>query len=196
MQVNNYWRWYDLATLAVFADIYSFTRDQEREADKLGFEMMVQAGYDPAEAAKIWQLLMKERDASDEPERLILLSTHPSTEERSTTLAEDAAAIPNRPRFTGRDEFLSVTSPFRGRWLRDELRWRDYPRLEVLLGQKLAEGANPGLVRFYRGTLHRRRGEDQDKEKAAAECEAALVAADAPPQTYRSLALPTGPCSA
>jgi predicted Zn-dependent protease len=179
----------DLATLGVLANIYSFTRDQEREADTLGFELMVRAGYAPDEAAKIWQLLMAERDASEEPERMILFSTHPSTAERSTTLAEEAAKIPNPPQFTGRDGFLSVTAQFRGRWLRDELRWRDYPRLEVLLDQKLAEGTNPGVVRFYRGELYRRRGEDGDEEKAAAEYEAALETQDTPLETYRSLGL-------
>ena len=41
-----------LIGLIVQGSIFAFTRDQEREADRLGLEMMVKAGYDPSEAPR------------------------------------------------------------------------------------------------------------------------------------------------
>lgn len=44
----------------------AFSRENEREADDIGLELVVKAGYDPREAPKIWEALMMERDAAKE----------------------------------------------------------------------------------------------------------------------------------
>ena len=47
------------------ASISAFGRDQEREADAIGFEMFRKAGYDSTQAARIWELLIAEAEAGD-----------------------------------------------------------------------------------------------------------------------------------
>lgn len=179
-----------LAGFAAYDSIMSFSRDMEREADTRGLTMMRETGYDPREAAKTWQQLIEEREASDEPEKKsAFFSTHPAAKERSETLAKLAAETDNTGTAVGRERHAAIIAPFRGDWLLDELRQRDYARFEVLLNQLTEAGAEDGELLFYRGEMHRLRGEDDDGEKAIAAYEAAAESGDAPAETYRSLGL-------
>ena len=56
-----------------------------------GFRMAVAAGYDPHEAAKVWEELEEEEDALDESATSLFLSTHPSPGERLDTLRQMAS---------------------------------------------------------------------------------------------------------
>ena len=49
-----------VALIGTLGSIQSFNRDQEREADRVGFEMMDGAGYAPEEAPRIWDTLVAE----------------------------------------------------------------------------------------------------------------------------------------
>jgi Zn-dependent protease with chaperone function len=178
-----------LAGLAAYDSIMSFSRDMEREADNGGFTMMQESGYDSREAAKIWRQLVEERDASDAPKKSAFFSTHPAAEERSETLAKLAEEIDNSGTTVGLERHTAIIAPFRHDWLLDELRQRDYARFEVLLNQLTESGSEHGELLFYRGEMHRLRGEDEDGEKAIAAYTAALAHGNAPPETYRSLGL-------
>jgi Zn-dependent protease with chaperone function len=177
------------AQIATIASIYGYTRDQEREADQLGFEMMVQAGYDPREAPKVWEGLLEEKNASDEPARLIFFSTHPASEERQETLEKMAQELGDNGGLVGKDKLAAVASSYRGRWLRDELRHRDYPRLEVLFDRQIDVWGGLAMLHYYRGEIYRLRGEEEDGAKAVAAYQAALSADNPPPQTHRALGL-------
>ncbi len=177
-----------IVELGTIESVFAFSRDQEREADERGFEMMAAAGYDPREAAKVWRRLLEEKEAAEDPDRVIFFSTHPSTEERTETLARLADARGGAGE-VGREPFLAATQRFHRTWLRDELRQRDFPRMQVLLRQQEASGAAPGDVRFYEGELYRLRADEGDAVKAIGAYEAALQAGGAPAETHRSLAL-------
>ncbi len=179
----------NLARLAALGSVFAFSREQEREADRTGFEMMVEAGYDPHEAPEIWEMLIEEKEADEEPERFIFFSTHPASEERRETLAEMAAEYDSGEMKRGRERFLAVTSRFRPDWLRDELRQRDFARLQVVLDNLMEAGANPGELHFFQGEVHRLRDENEDAEKAVAAYERALATGTAPAETPRALGL-------
>jgi predicted Zn-dependent protease len=61
-----------------FGLVRPYGRNQELEADRLGLFTMAKAGYDPREAASLWQR-MDQRGGGRIPE---LLSTHPAPRER------------------------------------------------------------------------------------------------------------------
>ena len=69
-----------------------FSRSHETEADKIGINLMAIAGYDPAEASKLW-VRMKAHGAKDGKQAPPqLLSTHPSNDTRIANLRKWAPA--------------------------------------------------------------------------------------------------------
>jgi predicted Zn-dependent protease len=177
----------DLTALATLGSHSSFNRDQERQADDAGLRMIMKAGYDPRQAAKIWDLLIEEKKAAEEPDQIFFFATHPASEERRDTLAATAKAAKKGK--VGSKRLNKATARFRGEWLRDELRKRDYARTEVLIRQQRARGRNPGMLHFMQGELYRLRDGDGDEKKAVAAYKKALKGKDAPPEVYRSLGL-------
>ena len=180
-----------LANLVALGSMYKFSRDQEREADELGFELMVRAGYDPREASRILEALMKEREAAEDPDQFILFSTHPATDERIETLKEMAekAVADGGNWFVGKDRFLAATLPLRANFLRDELRQREFARSQVVLDRLFESGIGLGELNFFQGKLHRLRGQEGDKDKAIAAYQKALGFEDAPEEAHRDLGL-------
>jgi len=64
-----------------------FSRLHESEADRIGLDLMAQAGFDPHESVKLWQNMSK--DGGKQPPQF--LSTHPS---HSTRIEQLNGAIP------------------------------------------------------------------------------------------------------
>ncbi|MEZ4811385.1 MAG: M48 family metallopeptidase [Allomuricauda sp.] len=66
-----------------------FSRSHETEADRIGLQIMAIAGYNPDEAAKLWQRMKANAGGQAPPE---FLSTHPSNETRISNLTAWAPA--------------------------------------------------------------------------------------------------------
>ena len=66
-----------------------YSRTHESEADLIGLELLVQAGYRPHAAVELWQNMRAAKEGQNVPPEL--LSTHPSTETRIRDLQQ---AIP------------------------------------------------------------------------------------------------------
>jgi predicted Zn-dependent protease len=75
-----------IANIGTTAIERTYTRDEERDADKLGLYYMVKAGYDPQGAIRVWKKMSERSRSSSIP----FLATHPSSSERLKTLAEMA----------------------------------------------------------------------------------------------------------
>ena len=180
-----------LAQLAALGSILQFSRDNEREADDIGVELMVRAAYDPREAPKIWEALDKERRAAKDSEPLVFFATHPPTDERIETLKELARKTyaQDRDWTDGRQAYLAAIRPLRARLLRDELRLRDFARTQVLLERLLTAEPVSGELHFFRGELYRLRNDEGDPARALASYERALALGSAPPEANRAAGL-------
>jgi predicted Zn-dependent protease len=180
-----------LAQLVALGSILQFSRDNEREADEIGLELMARAGYDPREAAKIWEALDKERRAGKDSEPLIFFATHPPTDERIETLKELARKTytPDRDWADGRQAYMKAVRPLRATLLRDELRLRASARTQVLLERLLAAEPASGQLHFFQGELYRLRNDDGDPARALESYERALARGGAPPETNRAAGL-------
>lgn len=181
----------DLTQLAYLASLYAYSRDQEREADEVGFELIEEAGYDPREAPHIWKALLDERAVGEGDEPLIFFSSHPSTEERIDTLTDlaEKSLVGGKTTIIGADPYLTATLPIRTTLLDDEVDRRQFAQTEVLLERLMTSGKGLGTVYFFQGELYRLRGENDDLQKAIASYEGALQFEDAPPETKRALGL-------
>ena len=161
--------------LATLGSAYAFSRDAEREADEVGFELMLRAGYEPSEAPAAWQRLIAEREASGKGRPTIFFATHPPTEERVDrlrTLAGSATATPGEARI-GREDYLAQIGPLRS----------------LLLRHLAADGVRLGEVHFFRGEMYRLRGGKDDLAKAVDAYRNALEFDDAPAETHRGLGI-------
>ncbi len=158
-----------LGALGAYAGVFKFSRDQEREADQLGFGSAVAHGYDPAAGADLWARLKREEDTRRYQRRGVVFSTHPATDERMQDIREAAAAAPPGARARGRDAFRAATRPFLGRWLEAEIARRRYDSSLLVIGDLLADApeSDRGLLTFYLAEAHRRRNRDGDRAEAA-----------------------------
>ncbi|MCK9604675.1 MAG: M48 family metalloprotease [Candidatus Omnitrophica bacterium] len=71
-----------LAGYSVAASVYGYSREVEREADKVAFEFMIVSGYDPAEAKKFFDTLYELNKDEKENKAPYLYQTHPRIKER------------------------------------------------------------------------------------------------------------------
>lgn len=89
-----------------------FSRDQEREADRVGQEMSAKSGWDPAAMADFLTTLERDqRQRGQQEQRFDFLATHPSTPERVANTAEYARTLerhPPHPIVPTRDAFLAL----------------------------------------------------------------------------------------
>jgi predicted Zn-dependent protease len=181
----------DFAALAAVGSVQAFSRDHEREADGYGQALMVRAGYDPKEAAIIWQRVIREDDAA--PDKVAydpFLSTHPPSEERTDTLNKLAKTVNNSGELrTGETAHQNAIAPLRAEFLRDELAGRRYSTALELLDMLLEDNYRPAEVHYFRGELYRLRGKDKDAEKALSAYRKAMPEDDAPADLYRSYGL-------
>jgi len=159
----------DIATLIAMASLSAYGRDHEREADKLGLELMAKAGYDPREASKIWRQLIQERDADPENKnRVVFFASHPSSEERADTLAKLADEVikeQGSDGVTNQLAYQKVIAPRQMIFLRDEIQLRRYARAHKMMEMLAEVGLSKGMLNFFRGELHRIKDEEADDEE-------------------------------
>ncbi|MER3318550.1 MAG: M48 family metallopeptidase [Allomuricauda sp.] len=79
-----------------------FSRSHETEADKIGLQIMAIAGYNPDEAAKLWQRMKAKSGGQAPPE---FMSTHPSNDTRISNLTAWAPAAKQEARKFGVTSF-------------------------------------------------------------------------------------------
>jgi predicted Zn-dependent protease len=178
-----------MVQLAALASIFSFNRDQEREADDVGLKLMTEAGYKAIEAAHVWEQLIAEQAASERPrDRDIFFASHPAPEERAETLKAKAAGAQNAGD-TFEDRYRSRLKKFRTTLFEDELRLRQFAQ-SLKLFEMLGREAQPDAeLAYFTGEVYRQRNGDGDAAKALDQYERALVMGDAPPEAYRGLGL-------
>lgn len=177
-----------LGQLGVIAGMFAYSRDHEREADRIGAILMHQAGYDVAEAAKVWGNLLLETNARPSGSQdSVFFATHPGVEERRATLVELATASPGGE--AKQPAWQKGTAPFLREWLGDEVRRGQHEESIVLLTRALERGAYQSEYLFARGEVYRLRGKEGDLEASLADFKAAAQSGGEPPQTHRGLGL-------
>jgi predicted Zn-dependent protease len=71
-----------------------YSRDQEREADRVGAELLARAGWEPGGLAQALRTLeMEEKLAGGTPRRSSFFATHPALPERVETVTAQAATL-------------------------------------------------------------------------------------------------------
>lgn len=103
-----------LGSLGAGALLASYSRDNEREADALGLEYMVRAGYSPEGILGLMDML--NRESKREPSALeLMFSTHPMSKDRydaaKRAIGSRYAQAVNQPQF--RERYMDNTANLR-----------------------------------------------------------------------------------
>jgi Zn-dependent protease with chaperone function len=182
----------DVIYLGAIGSYFSFSRDQETDADRLGFQRAIAAGYAPGSPANIWRSLMDETQSSDfekkrkERARTNIFASHPLNAERVEAIDAMAQAAPAGGD-AGRERYRAAIRPHLTAWLRDDLRRKDFGETLKVIEHLAKGGEDLGVLNFYRGEAYRLRRKDGDLVLARGAYEAAAAQADAPAETWRQL---------
>jgi len=158
-------------TAAAIGSLMSYSRDEEREADTAGLQLVIKAGYDPGEAGQIWNAENDEEKADPLNDKdFAYFRTHPESDERMQTLtrAADEAKMANTAWTLGDEAYHKAMAPFRAAWFEQNLALGRYERSLCLLHRLAIEEPDSAQVRYYIGEVHRRRNGKGDAENAMA----------------------------
>jgi len=181
-----------LAYLGVMSGIFTFSREQEDQADHLGLSLAVAAGYRASAGADLWRDTMAEAAASDSEKkrrsgaRVGLFDSHPAPAARLAALERQAATLPATGE-SGRERLRAAIRPHLGAWLKQDLTRRDYGETLFILDRLARSQEDLGVILFYRGEAYRQRRGDGDLARAAQAYTAAAAYPDAPVAAWREL---------
>ncbi len=165
-----------LAGMGLLFGAVAYTRDQERDADRIGADLLARNGYAVGEASQIWNNLLEEVRARKTTDRevfgeSILFASHPPSEERSQTLAARAAQLASSGAAqgdTGREAFARIVGPYRREFAAEDLSLRRFAESEALYQRMAREDVKDFDAHFFLGEVYRARGADGDAPKALA----------------------------
>ncbi len=178
--------------LEMIGSVLRFNREMEREADFLSLGYLEAAGYDPLQAAQIWQQLRDEMDAvalarkerSQKDMDGGFFASHPGTKERMNYLRAYANKKPDV--FVGKEEYQAAVSTIWPQLIDDQIKLNDFGATEFLLQQLAVDGWSGPLL-FARAELYRQRAKKGDFEKAVDFYQQAVTQKDAPVESWRGL---------
>lgn len=176
-----------VGSLAGTAAQSGFSREQESEADRLGFAAMVTRGYDPEAAVELWARLLREDDTRSDGKPSRVFSNHPPTRERLGDMRAQVAAVGTHGNERDATAYRTATHPFLQRWLDAELARRQYAASILIVSELLADAAAGGkaLLSFYLGEAYRRRASPSDRSEAARWYAQAIALPDPPVAAWR-----------
>lgn len=180
-----------LGYAAAMGGAFSFSRDQELEADRMGLEFVRAKGFDPAGAAAIWKNLLTELEATSNKKKAKdinrngMFDTHPLIQERIRLL--DSAAVVPPQTDDARRSYRALIRPHLQDWLLDVVADGDHGSALALTGRLQGLGEDDGVIQYVRARIYLMRGEDGDKVSAETALTDAITHPDAPPAAWREL---------
>lgn len=179
------------ANLIGSANLAKFSRDKEREADKIGFETIVNNGYDPFVGAQLWDRMLREEKAVDYGKPLPVFASHPQSKERRDDLQLAAQSVANPGKTLESKSYHANTDSYLLKWLDNDVSRRRFnSSLQAMSDMESGYPANKkGLFTFYRAEVHRRRNREGDKAMAATLYQQATLLPDPPAAAWREYGL-------
>ncbi|MES2472224.1 MAG: M48 family metalloprotease, partial [Pseudomonadota bacterium] len=175
------------ASMAALNARYAHSQSDERAADASAVRLAAAAGYNPLEAADLWDQI--DLEAAADGKRSAFARVHPTSDDRFALMAASAHAAPRAAPFATPESWNDATLPWLQGWIADELRRSQAAGNVALFTRLSAAQPSRGLYRYALGEAYRKRALPGDAVLAQTAFRAALAAADAPPQAWRGLGL-------
>lgn len=176
-----------LGQIGGMAAVTGYSRSLESEADRVGLERMVAAGYDPHESPKLFEYLKRdlEEQKLDEP---FFFGTHPKLVDRIEEFQEQVKdRYAARSGITNAEAFMTVMQPLFLENAKMDLAIGRFQSAESGLVRYLARYPQDAQAHYWLGEVYRQRGEEADRDKAVQAFEKAIQVAPGFADPYRSL---------
>lgn len=170
--------------LVALSSMFGYSREHEREADAIGYQRLVAAGYAPRESIRTFEHLQAEIKAADIKEPFFFAS-HPKLQERIdnfTELSKDANGGE-----IGHARFVEATAPLRLASLEADLAAYRYKQIILILEASETRREYPPEAAYYLGEAYRLRNEADDLQKAEAQFLRTIETAPRFAPTHRAL---------
>jgi predicted Zn-dependent protease len=181
-----------LGQLGVMAGMYSFSREHETRADRLGLQLSQKAGWSGHEAPKVWDNLLQEAKilgGDDVGKRSPMFATHPAMDDRQDTLRKHIVGEGD----VNSQSYAKLIARHRMGWIQDEIRRAQYDESLVLFNRMVNTRPDDHQALFGRAESRRLRAKEGDQALALTDLEqAARLHSDSAPvvaDIFRSLGL-------
>lgn len=172
-QTNDARTTYQNLEMSVYGNLYRNGRNQEREADMLGIGYLNHSKLPPQSAAKVWENIMAEIEASVRVKgvrkpnfnAIAFTASHPPHAERAAYLAELAQPDASS-RDDGSERYRQALEAWMPTFLDDQVKLNDFGASEYLI-ESLAQSGWTAWLWHARGELYRGRGNPRDLVNAA-----------------------------
>lgn len=170
--------------IVALSSMFGYSREHEREADEIGYQRLVAAGYAPRESIRTFEHLQAEIKAADIKEPFFFAS-HPKLQERIDNFTELTREANGGE--TGYERFVETTAALRLASLEADLAAYRYKQIILILNDPSVRREYPPEAAYYLGEAYRLRNETGDIEKAEQEFRRALETAPRFAPTHRAL---------
>jgi len=180
---------------SLIAGIFSYSREQETEADILGAAYAKDSPY-RLNASAVWKRVIEEDNARREARGLKKrphkysgwLDSHPAEAKRQEYLAELEAEVGDEGDL-GAEAYREAIAPVLPMLLDELLRLNDFGGVDYILRSRGELAGWNGPLLYARGELYRQRGNPRDLVTARDFFTQSMNYADAPAESWRGLGL-------
>ncbi len=173
--------------LLALSSISGLSRDKETEADNVGYQRLVRAGYDAGESVKVFEHLMAEVKALDIKEPFFF-SSHPRLQERVDNY-KALIAKQSAPGKTEKEIFLEKTRKVKLDNLENDISMNRFKSVLLELEDEKRRADYPPEAVYYLAEAYRQRGGDGDPKLAEKFYDQAIKDVPQFVQTYRALGM-------
>ena len=166
------------------------SRDNEREADEIGLDAMIKAGYDPDEAPKVWENIIKEMELGENKKPPAFLASHPNPKERIKNLGQQTKKYSKIERKKNKENLKKIIQPYLKKWIRNEIRVNNkIEQTEFVFSKVFNDTNNLYLLKFYQGEIYRLKKDEEKNKKAIKLYRDSIKENKDFPDAYRELGL-------
>ena len=166
------------------------SRDNEREADEIGLDALIKAGYDPDEAPKVWENIIKEMELGENKKPPAFLASHPNPKERIKNLQEQTKGYSKIERKKNKENLKKIIQPYLKKWIRNEIRVNNkIEQTEFVFSKVFNDTNNLYLLKFYQGEIYRLKKDEEKNKKAIKLYRDSIKENKDFPDAYRELGL-------
>ncbi len=175
-----------MGDIVALSSMFGFSREHEREADEIGYQRLIAAGYAPRESIRTFEHLQAEIKAANIKEPFFFAS-HPKLQERIDNFTELVKDTNSGE--IARERFIGTTAQLRLASLAADLAAYRYKQIILVLSKPEIRREYPPEASYYLGEAYRLRNEEGDLVTAEREFNSVIETAPGFAPTHRALGL-------